>query len=117
MDVDRRMTFVVNEKNRRQTFTVDQPKTGKPKGIKELPKVPEPLIEEDGSEQGYFLRIILIEFFQKFQLKVIKKTLDIICILIMHQKVLNKTVIFTKDSQKKCFVNRRRFRSNSSNIN
>ena len=101
VDVDRRMTFVVNEKNRRQTFTVVQPKTGKPKGIKELPKVPEPLIEEDGSEQGYFLRIILIEFFQKFQLKVIKKTLDIICILIMHQKVLNKTVIFTKDSQKK----------------
>jgi len=39
--------------DRRKTFTVDQPKTGKPKGMKELPKVPEPLIEdeEDGSEQ------------------------------------------------------------------
>lgn len=50
VDVDRRMTFVVN---RRQTFTVVQPKTGKPKEMKELPKVPEPLIEdeEDGSEQ------------------------------------------------------------------
>merc|ERR1712241_1616958 len=32
VDVDRRMTFVVNEKNRRQTFTIDtKAKTGKPK--------------------------------------------------------------------------------------
>lgn len=51
VDIDRRMTFVVNEKNRRQTFTVDQPKTGKPKGMKELPTVPEPLIEDEEDEE------------------------------------------------------------------
>lgn len=56
VDVDRRMTFVVNEKNRRQTFTVDtKAKTGKPKSkqtaknAKAVSIIPESVAEEEDS--------------------------------------------------------------------
>jgi len=66
-EVDRRMTFVVNEKNRRETFTVDakSAKSGKPKpgskpsakNAKTAAAIPEALPEEDedqvvSSKQG-----------------------------------------------------------------